>query len=162
MAHNYDDLHPTDELDDDELRRLVREQLNQTDGLDAAEIIVTASAGSARLTGRVGTDEERRIADHVLTDVLGIERVTNDLLIDQNFRATNPEASDEPSEDSDTEASRLDVEVPLSGESTFLADAVIVKPDDATDVQSAMEDGTPWSPPSGPTPEGPEEMGGRP
>ena len=170
MAHDYEDLHDLDQLDDRELRDLVKEQLGQHSGLDVAEITVHASHGVVRLAGRVGTDQERRIAEHVLTDVLGVQKFTNDLLVDPGFRATNPEATDEnqTSNESDGGKSSIDVEVPLTGESAHLADGVVEGPDGAPDMQTVMEDGTTWNPPDSPTPEGlrgtdagPEEMDGR-
>lgn len=170
VTRDYEDLHNLDELDDSELRRLVQEQLSQHDRLDITEIMVHASGGVVTLAGRVGTDQERRIAEHVLTDVLGIQKFTNDLLVDPNFRATNPEAADEAQayDASEDGKSLIDVEVPLSGESAYLADGVIEGPNGASDMESVMEDGTTWSPPDSPTPEGlrgtdagPEEMDGR-
>jgi hypothetical protein len=156
MSRDYEDLHSPDQLDDDELRRLVREQLTETSGLDVTQISVNASGGSVVLSGKVGTDEERQIADHVLTDVLGLDKFRNDLVVDFNYRAEAPEASDDHSADrgSGDDAPELDIEVPLSGESPFLADTVIDAPDGASDPESALEEGTTWSPPDGPTPEG--------
>jgi hypothetical protein len=156
MPHDYEDLHNADQLDDDELRRLVREQLAENSSLDVTQISVNASGGSVILSGRVGTDEERQIAEHVLTDVLGLDRFRNDLVVDFNYRAEAPEASDDLSADRESadDAPELDIEVPLSGESPFLADTVIDAPGDASDAESAVENGMTWSPPDGPTPEG--------
>lgn len=156
MSRDYEDLHSPDQLDNDELRRLVREQLAESSELDVSEITVSASNGAVTLSGRVGTDEERQIADHVLTDVLGLKAFTNDLLVDPNFRAEAPEAADDNSADhsSSDDAPQLDIEVPLSGGSSLLADTVVEEPDGASDMESVMEDGTTWSPPDSPTPEG--------
>lgn len=169
MARDYEDLHNVDELDDAELRRLIIEQLAQSKGVDIDEISVRASHGSVTLTGRVGTDEERRIADHVLTDVLGIQDVTNDLVVDPNVRTENapPDLAATGSEPDD-DASGVEIEVPITGDSPFFADAIRTEPDAASDLESVMEDGTPWNPPDSPTPEGlrgtdarPEDMDGQ-
>jgi BON domain-containing protein len=169
MARDYEDIHNVDDLDDAELRRLVLEQLAQSKGVDIGEISVRASHGSVTLIGRVGTDGERRIADHVLTDVLGILDVTNDLVVDPNVRTENA-APDLAATDSepDDDASGVEIEVPMTGDSPFFADAIRTEADAASDLESVMEDGTPWSPPDSPTPEGlrgtdarPEDMDGQ-
>ena len=51
MAHerDYENIHDIDELDDRELRDLVREQLAAHTALDVDDITVTASAGSVTL-----------------------------------------------------------------------------------------------------------------
>ena len=49
-----------------------------------------AGRRASSLAGRVGTDGERRIAEHVLTDVLGISDFTNELVVDPIRRAESP------------------------------------------------------------------------
>src|SRR4051812_1019365 len=95
MARDYENLHNIDELDDRELRDLVREQLAQHTGLDIDDITVHVNDGRITMSGRVGTDGERRIAEHVLTDVLGVMDFTNDLVVDSNRRAESPMAIDD-------------------------------------------------------------------
>jgi hypothetical protein len=169
MAHDFEDLHNIEELDDTELRDLVREQLREHAGLDIDEITVRAHEGHVTLSGRVGSDGERRIAEHVLTDVLGVQDYTNDLVIDQLARPINPEAADESAEE-DAERSGVfgDVEVSMTDESAHLADGADDDLSGTSDYQKVMEDGLTYNPPSGPTPEGmrgsdagPEEVGER-
>ena len=170
MAHDFEDMHNVEELEDTELRDLVREQLKEHAGLDIDEITVHAHEGKVTLSGRVGSDGERRIADHVLTDVLGVENFTNDLVVDSLARATNSEAADESvEEDSERSGALLgDAEVPMTDESAHLADGADDDLSGTADYQKVMEDGMTWNPPSSPTPEGmrgsdagPEEMGGQ-
>lgn len=170
MARDYEDLHNIEELDDRELRDLVREQLREHTGLDIDDITVLASKGSVTLSGRVGTDGERRVAEHVLTDVLGITEYTNDLVIDPIRRAESPEAIDDHLADEEARSGTLlgDVAVPLSPEAEHLADSNDDDLSGTSDYQRVMEDGMTWNPPDSPTPEGtmgndaaPGDLGGQ-
>ena len=69
MARDFEDIHNIEQMDDRELRDLVREQLEAHNGLDIDDIVVQVEDGAIMLSGRVGTDGERRIADHILADV---------------------------------------------------------------------------------------------
>jgi len=170
MAHDYEDMHNIEGLDDVELRDLVREQLAQHTALDIDDITVHAAGGMVTLSGRIGTDGERRIAEHVLTDVLGIQTFTNDLVIDPLRRAESPEGAEEHLADEELRSGTLlgDVAVPLSPEAAHLADAVQDDLEGTADYESVMENGMTWNPPSSPTPEGmsgtdagPADMGGQ-
>ncbi|MDB4885623.1 MAG: transport-associated protein [Gemmatimonadetes bacterium] len=170
MAHDYEDIHNIDSLDDRELRDLVREQLAGHGALDIDDITVRVAEGQVVLSGRVGTEGERRVAEHVLTDVLGIQDFTNDLVIDPLRRAISPLDIDEHLADEDSRAGTLlgDRAVPLNDESEHLADAPDSELSGTTDVQSAIERGIGWNPPESPTPEGmlgtdagPADMGGQ-
>jgi hypothetical protein len=171
MAHDYEDIHNIDQLDDRELRDLVREQLAAHNALDIDDILVQVEAGSVVvLSGRVGTEGERRIAEHILTDVLGIENYRNDLVIDPIRRAESPMDIDEHLVDEERTSGLLlgDRAVPLSAETEHLADSPESDLAGTADVQIAIESATSWNPPEGPTPEGmsgsdaaPEDMGGQ-
>jgi hypothetical protein len=170
MAHDYEDMHNIEGLEDRELRDLVREQLAEHSGLDIDDITVLVADGSVTLSGRVGTDGERRIAEHVLTDVLGITEFVNDLVIDPVRRAESPAAIDDHLVDEEERSGTLlgDVAVPFSSEAEHLADEFQDDVAGTTDYTRVMEDGMTWNPPDGPTPEGmlgsdagPEDMGGR-
>jgi hypothetical protein len=170
MAHerDYENMHDIDELDDRELRDLVREQLAAHTALDIDDITVKAVEGSVTLSGRVGTEGEKRIAEHVLTDVLGLTEFSNELVIDSIRRAESPMDIDEHLADEERRSGTLlgDVAVPLTDESQHLADSVREDLDGTTDYEQVMEDGMTWNPPDSPTPEGlsgvdarPEDMG---
>jgi hypothetical protein len=172
MAHerDYENMHDIEELDDRELRDLVREQLSAHTALDIDDITITAAQGSVTLTGRVGTEGERRVAEHVLTDVLGITEFTNDLVIDPIRRAESPIDIDEHLADEERRSGTLlgDVAVPLSDESEHLADTTREDLSGTADMNQVMEEGMSWNPPDLPTPEGlsgvdsrPEDMGER-
>jgi hypothetical protein len=170
MAHDYEDIHNIDSLDDRELRDLVREQLAQHGALDVDDITVRAADGIVTLSGRVGTEGERRVAEHVLTDVLGISKYTNDLVIDPLHRGVSPMPIDEHMADEAARDGTLltDVPVPMTAESEHLADSLDDDVFGTTDYQRVMEDGMTWNPPDSPTPEGmsgtdagPAESGGQ-
>ncbi len=170
MARDYEDLHNIEELDDNELRELVREQLREHASLDIDEITVHAQQGKVTLSGRVGNDGERRVAEHVLTDVLGIEDFQNDLVVDSLARAQNSEAADESIAEDEERGGGLrgDIEVSMTDESAHLADGADDDLTGTSDYQKVMEDGLTYNPPTSPTAEGmrgsdagPEEMGGR-
>ena len=156
MARDYEDLHNIEELDDNELRELVREQLREHAQLDIDEITVLASEGKVTLSGRVGSDGESRMAEHVLTDVLGIEDFSNDLVVDALARATNSEAADESIEEDDERSGGLrgDREVSMTDESAHLADSPEGDRSGTSDMSRVMEDGMTYNPPSSPTAEG--------
>ena len=108
------------------------------------------------LGGRVGTDGERLIAEHVVTDVLGVEDVRNDIFVDPMRRAESPEAVDESIVDDDRREGLLlgDRPVPLSPEAEGRRMMLDHELYGTTDVRHAIADGTAWIPPESPTPEG--------
>ncbi|MDQ6887598.1 MAG: BON domain-containing protein [Gemmatimonadota bacterium] len=157
MASGSGDLFDTEGMSDLELRDLVRDELSTYDTIDSDSIVVTVARGVVILAGRIGTEEERRIAEHVLTDVIGVTEYENDLVVDPIHRDAEPEAIDEqlvagggggdlgrrPDQEND-EAAHLDEDL----------DARLFG---TSDVQAAIERGTPWVPPDSPTPEGVSE-----
>lgn len=170
MARDYENIHDIEELDDRELRDLVREQLAAHTALGIDDITVTVDGGNVILAGRVGTEGERRVAEHVLTDVLGVTEFSNELVIDPLRRAVSPLDIHDHLEDEERRSGTLlgDMALPLSDESAHLADRDADDIDGTTDYQSAVADGKSWNPPESPTPEGmsgtdarPEDMGGQ-
>ena len=162
MASEFENIHDLDDLDDRELRDLVRSHLRAHNGLDADYITVRTDAGAVILEGRVGTDYERRVAEHVLTDVLGIASVQNDLVVDAIHRAESPEdIEDHLVEEERTEGLLLgDRQVPLSEESEHMTEDLDSRLWGTSDVGKAIADGTPWIPPESPTQEGLEGTAG--
>jgi hypothetical protein len=158
MAHDFENIDNIDDLSDDELRGLVRDRLRDHRGLDPADITVRVHNGEVELSGRVGTDGERRIAERVVTDSLGISAVRNDLVVDELRRAESPEAADESIADEDEHAGLLlgDRPVPLSPEAEHLEEDLDARLFGTTDVGTAIQDGTAWIPPTSPTQEGRE------
>lgn len=154
MARDYEDLHDLESLDDTELRDLVRERLAGTSGVDADNITVRVVNGTVHLLGRIGTEGELRIAEHVVTDTLGISNFENELVVDANRRSE---------QSMDTEE-----EVAGDGDGGYLGDRPSTQDDGSTqneedlearlygtnDVQEAIGEGESYTPPLEPTPEG--------
>jgi hypothetical protein len=156
MARDFEDLHDLEDLSDVELRGLVREHLMAHSALDIDDLTVTVDDGLVILNGRAGTDGERLIAEHVVTDLLGAQRCINDIFVDPSRRAGSPEAVDEFLVDDDQREGLLlgDRPRPLGPEAEYLEEGLDAELYGTTDVQRAMEEGTPWIPPESATPEG--------
>jgi len=156
MARDFENIHNLDELSDDELRGLVREHLAAHNALDIDELTVHIEDGTVVLGGRVGTDGERLIAEHVVTDVLGAQDYRNEIFVDPMRRAESPEAVDEHLAEEDRNEGLLlgDRAVPLSPEAEHRHEDLDSELYGTTDVQHAIEDGTAWIPPESPTQEG--------
>lgn len=156
MADDFDNTDEIANLSDDELRTLVRDRLREQPAIDANDISVHVRNGRVSVSGRVGTEEELRIADHVLTDSLGLVDAENLLVVDEIRRAESPEAIDEHLVD---EAEHSGI---LLGDGTSQDDPEAehialdrkLNPSATHDVTEAIEEAEPWIPPEGPTPEG--------
>jgi hypothetical protein len=160
MPRDFEDIFDLDDLSDQELRDLVRDELARHDGIDADSLVVYASNGIVRLTGRVGTDGERQIADHILSDVIGLTEYENEIVVDSIRRDQASEDAEESSADYAEGSGE-----PLGSPRRPLDDASADEEDELDarlygthDVKSAIEQGTSWVPPEAPTQEG---YGGR-
>jgi hypothetical protein len=160
MERDFENIHDIENLSEAELRELVRTQLAAHNMLDPDDFAVRVEHGVVVLGGRVGTEGERRVAEHVVTDVLGITSVRNEILIDPIRRADSPEAIDEHlAEEERTEGLLLgdkaapfdDEAEPIDGRDAYSVDKHTFG---TADVQDAIAGGTTWIPPESPTPEG--------
>jgi len=156
MARDYEDLHDIDDLSDDELRGLVRTHLRDNHGIDVDDISVRVEDGVVHLGGRVGTESEMRIAEHVVTDVLGLVNVRNELVVDPMRRAESPDAIDDHLADEEAHEGLLlgDRAMPYSPEVEQVREELDERLFGTTDVQKSIADGTAYIPPTSPTPEG--------
>jgi hypothetical protein len=161
MAEDFENLFDVDDLSDEELRGLVREQLSQDEHVDVDNILVSVKDGFVTLSGRVGTETEKQVADHVLSDVIGLENYANDIFIDPIRRDLEPEAADEQVE----RVRDREEETLLGGSDDGTTDPEAARADDNADSSLfgthdygvVMENGVPWIPPDEPTPEGRDE-----
>jgi hypothetical protein len=156
MAHDFENLDDLDQLSDGELRRLVRDRLREHRGLDPADITVDVHDRVVELSGRVGTEGERRVAERVVTDVIGLPLVRNDLVVDSLRRAESPEAADDSLADEEDHAGLLLGDRPgsLSREAEHLEEDLDGRLFGTSDVGNAIQNGTAWIPPTTPTQEG--------
>ena len=158
MARDYEDFSSIDDLDDDELRQLVRDRLAENPDIDPDDITVDVVDGTVRLEGRVGTEAELRIAEHVVTDLVGAADVENGIVVDPVRRADTPMDVEDHLEMERTTANTLLGDMPPQ-ESDEVHEA---RGDDdldermfgTTDMQDAIAHGTTYIPPESPTPEG--------
>lgn len=154
MARDYEDLHDLDALDDIELRDLVRERLGETTGVDADNVTVRVENGTVILLGRVGTEGEVRIAEHLLTDTLGIQNYRNELVVDPIRRSEESEDAEEEGA-GDREGGYLGERPPTQDDgSTRNEEDLDARLYGTTDVQEAIGEGEAYIPPLEPTPEG--------
>ncbi|MBR9988684.1 MAG: BON domain-containing protein [Gemmatimonadetes bacterium] len=94
MAEDYEDIYDIESMTDEEVRTLVRERLEDHSSLDADRVNLSVSGGRVTVRGRVGTDAEAKIIEHVLADGIGVE-VVNELVVDELVRQQQPGAADE-------------------------------------------------------------------
>ena len=150
MARDYEDIHDIDDLSDDELGALVREHLRGNNAVDVAD------DGGVYLSGRVGTEGEMRIAEHVVTDVLGLANVRNELVVDPMRRAQSPDDPEEHEAELDANEGLLLGDSPEQRDDYDALD----RDDESaqvfgtTDVQQSISSGAAYIPPTSPTPEG--------
>lgn len=156
MADDFDNSDEIRNLTDDELKRYILDELRSQKAFDVNDIELQVSGGAVTVTGRVGTEEELRIIDHVMTDVISVQSFDNQLVVDELRRATSPEAIDEHLADEDEHGGLLlgDVPRPLSPEAEHLADMGSDDSEGTHNVHDAIENAEPWIPPESPTPEG--------
>jgi hypothetical protein len=156
MADDFDNSDETLNLSDDELKSYILDEFRSQKAFDVDDISVEVKDGAVRLDGRVGTDNELRIIDHVVTDILSLKNVDNQIVIDEIRRAQSPEAVDEHLADEDEHEGLLlgDKPVSLSPEAEHLADVGQGDSEGTHDVQQSIENAEPWIPPESPTPEG--------
>ena len=129
MESDFENTSDIENLSDRELRQLVRDRLDEHEGIDTEDITVIVRNGVLNLSGRVGSEGELRVADHIITDQLGIVEYENEMVVDSLRRATSPEAE-------------------------HLDENILAELEGTTDVQKSIEDAIPWVPPASPTPEG--------
>jgi hypothetical protein len=154
-ADDYEDIPDIESLDDAELAALIRQELDDYPALDADRIELRVEGGRVLLSGRVGTERELQEFEHVLTDVIGIREVENDLVVDELVRQDNPEAADLAAAEH-----ALDKGPTGAGADRTSDTAEHLMTDTAgeqfgtDDVSEAVERGYSYQPPTGPTQEG--------
>ena len=148
MAHDYDDLYDITNLDDGELKDLVLQQLREYPDIDVDLVEVSVDRGNVRLAGRVGTEQEVQTVEHVVTDLIGLERVRNELVIFDAVRGERSEAAD----DAAIEEMEADPQLASGGDTTSDTAQHLVEDLEAEqfgthDPQEAAERGTTYEPP---------------
>ena len=134
----------------------MRDEFEGQLAFDPDDVEVSVRSGAVKLSGRVGTPEELRIVERVVSDLVGIERVKSELVVDPIRRAESPEPIDEHLVDEDLHEGLLLGDRPRSDdpEAEHLREDIRAELFGTTDVGEAIEGAIPWNPPDGPTPEG--------
>lgn len=155
MATDRGDLWNFQNMTDDEIRQVVLQQVREHPNLDAGWIDVDVSDGLVTLSGRVGTDGELQVIENLVADVLGLDRYTNELVVDELHRGEMPMAIDEEL------AAESEADDPLAGRSSqhsdtaeHLAENLETDTYGTHDVGKAIQDGTAYVPPDSPTSDG--------
>lgn len=156
MARNHrGDSPDAGELGDDDIRGLVLDELRQQPNLDADLIDVRVQDGRVTLAGRVGTDAEIKVAGNIVSDVIGAAELSNELVIDETQRGERAAGADEAAMEGDELESQVDG---YTGEQTDTAEHLQENLQDEQwgthDMHSAIRDGTSYTPPDHPTPDG--------
>jgi hypothetical protein len=156
MARNdRGELYDLSDMGDDEVRSLILRELRDQPNIDADDIDVVVKDGAVRLTGRVGTDAEAGIAENILTDVIGIETLHNEVMVDSTRRGQRAEGADEAA----MEEAELGHEAggdtrQQSDTAAHLVENLEEEQWGTHDPQAAIQDGTAYTPPDNPTPDG--------
>ena len=155
MAQGHDDVYDVRSMGDSELRDLVRQMLEEEPSIDADGVDVFVRAGTVRVRGRLGTEDEVDAVERIILDRLGVDNLENELVVDELVRRTLPEAADAAAAAEDRES----FDRPSRGERTdpeadHLLDDVEGELYGTEDMQKAIEQGESYSPPDSPREEG--------
>lgn len=156
MAGRYTgDIFDFSGMTDDELYDVVVQELREHPEIDSDWVEVRVKDGHVTLSGRVGSDSEVSVAEQVITEILGLEQLTNELMVDELHRGEMPEAAD------DALAQELETDVQYGSTSENQSDtaAHLVEDLDAQtygthSLSDAVNDGATYNPPDRPTGEG--------
>lgn len=157
MAREYDDLYDLSNLDDNEIKDLVLQELHEYPDIDPDLVEVNVQGGVVRVSGRVGTEQEVQTVEQVITDVLGIQNVNNELVVDEIVRGERSEAAD----DAYIEDIEADAQLGVGTASNTTSDTAqhLVEDLEADQFgthnpQDATERGTAYEPPDRPVQQG--------
>ncbi|MGQ0814533.1 MAG: BON domain-containing protein [Gemmatimonadota bacterium] len=148
MARDYEDVFDIGNMGDDELKDLVLQELSEFPEIDVDLIKVSTQDGAVRVSGRVGTEQELQQVEHVLTDLLGIDHVSSDLVIDELVRGERSEAADDAwSEDMEADAQIGERAARTSDTADHLLEDLPADQFGTHNVQDAIQRGTAYEPP---------------
>jgi hypothetical protein len=94
MAGDFEDIYDLENMTDEEIAELVREELDGYPDLDASGLDIDVRSGKVTVGGRIGTEAELQMVEQVLTDVIGLPSVDNQMMVDSLSRVHQDEAAD--------------------------------------------------------------------
>lgn len=156
MARNdRGDLFDLNDMGDEEIRGLILQELRDQPNLDAETIEVIVEDGRVKLEGRVGTDAEASVAANVVTDLFGPESFSNDLVVDEVRRGQRAEGADEAAMEEDELESQISPgKLQQSDTAEHLQEDLEEETWGTHDMQTAVRNGTVYTPPDHPAPDG--------
>ncbi len=155
MPRDYENLHHIEDMGDQEIEDLIAQELGEYPDVDVDDLDIHVERGFLTLSGRVGTEHELQVVSQVLTDVLGFEKFSNEVMIDEVRRAEMPEAADEEMARDAT----IEPQMGAAGDETSdTAEHLVEHLDEELysthDLGKAIQDGLDYEPPDRPIQEG--------
>jgi hypothetical protein len=152
MAGRYTgDIFDFSGMTDDELYDLVVQQLREHPEVDEGWIQVGVKDGHVTLSGRVGSDSEVSVAEQVVTEILGIEAFTNELIVDELHRGETSEAADDAvMEDREVDSQYGETNENQSDTAAHLVENLEAQTYGTHSVTDAVNDGASYEPPDRP------------
>lgn len=160
MATDYENVHHIEDMDDEEIRDLILQELEQIPEVDVELLDVEVTDGKVTVSGRVGTEEEIQAVEQLVSDVLGIADLTSDMVVDELVRGERSEdtveARVEDEEVQDQLGEPQGDQVHSTESSDHLQEDLVGDAYGTHDVQDAIEKGQSYEPP-----DRPPQMGSR-
>jgi hypothetical protein len=155
MADDFEGIRDLENMTDDELGALVRDELGEFAQIDPARLDIEVSDGRVTVGGRVGTEGELQSIEQVITDVIGVERFTSEIVVDPLTRAQHDEAADVANaEVYDQPRGQRGGANRTEDTAAHLLDDTGAEQFGTGDMGEAVERGYSWNPPAGPIQEG--------
>lgn len=156
MAHDYENIHDIGSMDDGEIQALIEQELGENPDIDPADVDVRVASGRVTLEGRVGTEGEYQAIEHVVTDLLGIKDVSNEMVIDELRRGEQSEAADYAAGDRSArgDAGSDGASDRTSDTAQHLMSDTAGEQFGTSDVSEAISEGLSYNPPDNPPQEG--------
>lgn len=156
MARQYGgDLYDFGQMSDDEIRDVILQHLQEYPNVDAGWVEVDVKNGFVTLSGRVGTDGEAQVIESIIDDVLGIDDYSNELVVDELHRGEAAAGADEANVEAEENESQLgDGAQQQSDTADHLMENLEEQMYGTHDMQASIRDGTPYTPPDQPMPDG--------
>src|SRR5687768_1711384 len=156
MPRDFEGMYDIGSMDDDELKALIDQELSEHPDLGNDDVTVSVSSGRVTIEGRVGTEVEYQAIEHVITDLIGIVELSNDLVVDGLHRDEQPEAADELAAE---RAGRGDAGSDGAGDRTsdeaqHLMEDTAGEQFGTSDMGEAIQQGFSYHPPDNPVQEG--------
>lgn len=156
MPKDYEDVDDIESMDDEDLRGRIIQQFEEHGGIDPDLVDVRVEDGHVTLAGRVGTERELQEFEHVVTDVLGLSRITNEIVVDELVRETHSEAADEAVVERASAGPSSGGADRTSDTADHLLDDTAAEQFGTDDIPEAIERGYAYEPPREPIQEGTE------